>query len=89
MRGCVIRIERISSRAGVVEEPVVTAKGYQLADPAHGKHKHHANNVKTLVEAAALIGRGFSMRMRAKGRPPSLIVPKRLRIVRQDEAPVG
>ena len=89
MCGCGIRIERISSRAGVVQEPVVPAKGYQLADPAHGKHKHHANNVRALDEAAVLIGRGFSLRMGAKGKPPSLIVPKSLRIVRQDEAPVG
>ena len=40
MAGRVIRIERVSSRVGSVEEPVVTSKGYQLADPAHGKHKH-------------------------------------------------
>ena len=58
MSGRVIRIERISSRSGVVEEPVVTTKGYQLADPAHGKHKHHAEHatyVTTLDEAAAMI----------------------------------
>lgn len=88
MRGRVIRIERASSRNGVVEEPVVTAKGYQLADPAHGKHKHHAEHatyVQTLDEAAALIERGFSLRMGAKGKPPSLIAPKSLRIVREGE----
>ena len=59
MSGHVIRIERISSRSGVVEEPAVTNRGYQLADPAHGKHKHHAEHatyVKTLDEAAAMIG---------------------------------
>lgn len=86
-----IRIERVSSRAGVVEEPIVTAKGYQLADPAHGKHKHHAEHavhVPTMEEAAALIERGFSIRMGAKGKPPSLIAPKSLRIVRDSAAPV-
>lgn len=85
MSGRVIRIERISSRSGVVEEPVVTTKGYQLADPAHGKHKHHAEHatyVTTLDEAAAMIERGFSLRMGAKGKAPSLIAPKSLRIVR-------
>ena len=41
MSGRVIRIERVSSRSGVVEEPAVTTRGYQLADPAHGKHKHY------------------------------------------------
>lgn len=84
----VIRIERVSSRVGSVEEPVVTSKGYQLADPAHGKHKHHAEHatyVRTLDEAASLVSRGFSLRMGAKGKPPSLIAPKSLRIVREDD----
>jgi|GEM_PF-914103 len=92
MRGRVVRIERVSSRGGVVEEPVVTAKGYQLADPARGKHKHHAEHaiyVQTLDEAAVLIGKGFSLRMGVKGKPPSLIAPKSLRIVRDGELPVG
>lgn len=86
MAGRVIRIERVSSRGGVVEEPIVTSKGYQLADPAQGKHKHHAEHaiyVRTLDEAASLVGRGFSLRMGAKGKPPSLIAPKSLRIVRE------
>lgn len=88
MSGRVIRIERITSRSGVVEEPVITAKGYQLADPAHGKHKHHAAHatyVQSLDDAAALIARGFSLRMAAKGKPPSLIAPKSLRIIRENE----
>lgn len=85
MSGRVIRIERISSRSGVVEEPAVTNRGNQLADPAHGKQKHHAEHatyVKTLDEAAAMIERGFSLRMGAKGKAPSPISPKSLRIVR-------
>ncbi|MCW3783871.1 hypothetical protein [Defluviimonas salinarum] len=89
MRGNVIKIERTSSRSGAVEEPAITAKGYQLADPAHGKHKHHADHatyVKTLDEAATLIERGFSLWMGAKGKRASLIAPKSLRIVRQDVA---
>lgn len=92
MRERVIRIERVSSRSGVVEEPIITAKGYQLADPAHGKHKHHAEHatyVRTLDEAATLIERGFSLRMGAKGKPPSLIAPKSLRILRDGEMAVA
>lgn len=88
----VIRIERVSPRKGVVEEPVFTGKGYQLADPVHGKHKHHAENamhVKTLEEAAALIGRGYSLWMGAKGKRPSLIAPRSLRIVRAGENVAG
>ena len=87
MRGHVIRIERVSSRNGAVEEPKLTTKGYQLADPAHGKHKHyaeHATYVKTLDEAAALIGKGFSIWMGAKGKRASLIAPKSLCITRLD-----
>lgn len=92
MRERVIRIERIASRSGVVEEPVVTAKGYQLADPANGRHKHHAEHatyVKTLDEAAALVACGFSLRMGAKGKAPSLIAPRSLRIVREGEVVAG
>lgn len=92
MVGRVIRIERVSSRGGVVEEPVVTARGYQLADPAHGKHKHHAEHathVRTLDEAAALIGKGFSIWMGARGKRASLIAPKSLRIVHAGDAQAG
>ena len=80
----VIRIERVSPRKGVVEEPVWASKGYQLADPAHGAQKHHAKHavhVKTLDEAAQLIGKGFSLWMVAKGKRSSLISPQSLRIV--------
>ena len=66
MAGRVIRIERVAPRKGVVEAPVRTEKGYQLADPAHGADKHkvaHAVYVETLEEAASLIARGFSLRM--------------------------
>jgi hypothetical protein len=45
--------------------------------------------VQTLDEAAALIARGFSLRMGAKGRRPSLIAPQGLRIVRDGTAPGG
>jgi hypothetical protein len=91
MAGRVVRIDRVSSRKGVVEAPVVTAKGYQLVDPAHGKEKNkvaHATYVRTLDEAASLVSRGFSLRMGAKGKSPSLIAPKSLRIVREGEVPV-
>ena len=40
---------------------------------------------RTLDEAAALVSRGFSLRMGAKGKSPSLIALKSLRIVREDE----
>ena len=73
MAGQVIRIERVSPRAGTVEEPQFTAKGYKLGDPIHGNRKHHAEHavyVKTLDAAAELIGKGFSLWMEAKGKMP-------------------
>ncbi|SEO90547.1 hypothetical protein SAMN04490248_115112 [Salinihabitans flavidus] len=88
----VIRIERVSPRKGVVEEPDFTSKGYRLGDPAHGKHKHHAEHtvyVKTLDEAGALIEEGFSLWMGAKGKRASLIAPKSLRMVRSGDANIS
>lgn len=92
MDGHVIRIERVSPRKGVVEEPNITAKGYTLGDPSHGGHKHHAEyavHVKTLDEAAVLIGKGFSLWMKGPGKRASLISPQSLKIVRRDERPTG
>lgn len=89
MNGRVIRIERVSPRKGVIEEPEITAKGYKLGDPAHGKLRHHADHavhVKTLDEAAMLIRKGFSLWMGAKGKRSSLIAPQSLRIVRAESA---
>lgn len=85
----VIRIERVAPRKGVVEEPDFTSNGYRLGDPAHGKHKHHAEHtvhVRTLDEAATLIEKGFSLWMGAKGKRASLIAPKSLRIVWSGDA---
>ena len=84
MTASVIRIERVSPRPGVVEEPEFTTKGYRLGDPAHGTHKHHAEysvHVRTLDEAAELLGKGYSLWMGAKGKRASLIAPKSLRVV--------
>ena len=81
----VIKIERVSPRGGIAEEPVWSAKGYCLGDPKFGAEKHHAKNsvfVKTLDEAAELISKGFSLRMVGKGHRASLVSPKGLRVVR-------
>jgi hypothetical protein len=89
MSGRVIRIERTAPRKGVVEEPVFNARGYKLGDPGLGIKKHHAENavhVKTLDEAANMIGQGFSLWMGAKGKRGSLIAPKSLRIHRAETA---
>lgn len=85
----ILRIERISPRKGVVEEPEFSTRGYKLGDPKLGNRKHHAENavyVRTLEEAADLIGKGFSLWMVAKGKRGSLIAPQSLRILRADGA---
>ncbi|MBA4209374.1 MAG: hypothetical protein C0454_07575 [Parvibaculum sp.] len=80
-----ISIERVHPRGGVPEYPSLTPRGYQLADPAFGKEKHYIRNatfVRTLREAADLIGKGFSIRMERKGKRASLISPKSLHVRR-------
>jgi len=92
MNGRVIRIERVSPREGLNEEPELTTRGYRLGDPAHGSDKHHAEHavyVKTLDEAAELINRGFSLWMSARGKRASLIAPQSLRVVRFDGQAAG
>ena len=89
MSGRVIKIERISPRKGVIEEPEFSTRGYKLGDPKLGTKKHHAEGavyVKTLDEVANLIGQGFSLWMGAKGKRGSLIAPHSLRILRAEEA---
>ena len=89
MNGRIIKIERVSPRKGVVEEPEFTTRGYKLGDPKLSSKKHHAENavyVQTLDEAAVLIGKGFSLWMVAKGKRSSLITPQSLRILRADNA---
>lgn len=81
----VVRIERVTSRKGGQEEPHLTTRGYQLADPAHGSAKHHAEHavyVRDLDAAADLIEKGFSIWMRQAGKRASLIGPSSVRIVR-------
>ncbi|MTI17459.1 hypothetical protein E1162_09435 [Rhodobacteraceae bacterium RKSG542] len=85
MTETVIRIERIEPRGDVSEEPTYGTKGYCLGNPKFGPTKHHVKNavyVKTFEEVAELVSAGFSLRMTGKGKRPSLVSPKGLRIVR-------
>lgn len=82
-----IRITRSNPRTGQVERPWRNRDGlFVLGDPAHGAQKHHgkfAVKVSSIEEVAALVGRGFSLRMTDGESPPSLISPDSLTI---DEA---
>lgn len=85
MSGKVVRIERVSPRDGVAEEPEWSPKNYCLADPKSGAEKHHVKNavfVRTLNKAAALVSAGYSLRMTGQNKGASLVPPKSLRIVR-------
>jgi hypothetical protein len=80
-----ITIERIRPRPGGKEYPVRTAQGYQLVEPPNVGRKNKVEDtvfVQTLEEAAALIERGYSIRMGCKDKRPSLIAPGSLRITR-------
>lgn len=71
-----IRITRLHPETGEEQVPVRERGCFVMGDPAHGKHKHHARHavrVATLDEVLALLRRGFSLRMVAPGRRPSLV----------------
>jgi hypothetical protein len=79
------RIERLSPREGLDEQPVETERGFELVDGRIVDDKHHVKNstfVRSIEEAAYLVEQGYSIRMGASGKRPSLIAPSSLRIVR-------
>jgi hypothetical protein len=82
-----IRIERLHPRPGCTkEEPARTAQGYQLVQPPYAGLKNRVEDavfVDTLEEVADLVERrGCYVRMGCKGKRPSLISPRSLRITR-------
>lgn len=83
-------ITRRNPRTGKDERPWRNRDGlFVLGDPAHGAQKHHekfAVKVATLEEAAALVRRGFSLRMTDGESPPSLISPDSLVITETKDA---
>jgi hypothetical protein len=80
-----VTIERIKPRPGGHEQPVRTARGFELVDRRIDRDRHHAKNstyVPTLDEAARLVEQGYAIRMGGPGKRASLIAPASLRIVR-------
>jgi hypothetical protein len=57
----VVRIERVAPVGSAVEEPLLTAKGYKMADPggADRARTGHAIFHKTLEDVAAGLQRGL------------------------------
>lgn len=81
-----LTIERLHPRDGIAEKPYRKGTLLMLADPKHGKEKHHAKHaiyVPSLEEAADLIeNRGFSIWMIQDRKRASLICPTSLRVSR-------
>lgn len=80
-----IKIERTKPRPGGKEEPILTSRGYELAEPMLGHERNQiskATFVETLEAAAALVEKGYSIRMGRSGLRASLISSKSLRITR-------
>lgn len=88
-----VSITRTNPRSGRVERPWRNREDvFVLGDPAHGAQKHHdkfAVKVRTLEEVAALVERGFSVRMTDGESPPSLISPDSLLVEQVDDADPG
>src|SRR5262245_26522752 len=79
------RIERQNPREGIEELPIETARGFELVDPRISRDRHHVKNstfVRSIEEAAYLVEQGFSIRMGAPGKRPSLVSRSGLKIVR-------
>jgi hypothetical protein len=80
-----VKIVRIRPRAGVVEEPIESDRGFELVDRRISGQKNKVENstfVRAIGEAAYLVEQGFAIRMGAPGKRPSLISPQSLRIIR-------
>ncbi len=66
-----LRIERVTPRPGAKESPILTSRGYELADRRAGREANKVANatfVRTLEEAVDLIENGSSIRMGAPGK---------------------
>ena len=81
-----ISIERVEPRTGRLDQIFLYKKGYGLVSPAiPSKIENLVKNckfVKTIKEAADLIGEGFYARMGENYRTASLIMPSMTRVVR-------
>ena len=80
-----VKIERIHPRAGVIEKPVKTERGFELVDRRIVGQKNKVENstfVRSIEEAAYLVEQGFAIRMGAPGKRASLISPQSLRVRR-------
>jgi len=80
----VIRIERVNSVEQESGEPLLTPKGYKMADPGGGPDRprpSHAIFHGTLDGVAAGLQKGLSLWMQEPGTGEALIAANKLRVV--------
>jgi hypothetical protein len=80
----VIRIERVNSAEQESGEPLLTPKGYKMADPGGGPDRSrppHAIFQDTLEGVAAGLQKGLSLWMQEPGKDEALIAANKLRVV--------
>jgi hypothetical protein len=80
----VIRIEPVNSAEPEVGEPLLTPKGYKMADPGGGPDRprpSHAIFHATLNGVPAGLQKGLSLWMQEPGSDAALIPANKLRVV--------
>jgi hypothetical protein len=80
----VIRIERVNPAEQEIEEPLLTPKGYKMADPGGGPDRPRAAHAifhGTLEGVAAGLQKGLSLWMKQPGKGEMLIPANKLRVV--------
>jgi hypothetical protein len=80
----VVRIERVAPVENAIVEPVLTPKGYKMADPGGGPDKPrpaHAIFQKTLDDVAGGLQPGLSLWMQSADAGEMLIPANKLRVV--------
>jgi hypothetical protein len=88
----VVRIERVAPVENAIEEPVLTPKGYKMADPGGGPDKPrpaHAIFHRTLEEVAGGLQRGLSLWMGSGDAGEILVPANKLRAVYAKQTSLG
>ena len=71
-----ITIARRNPPAGLVEKPLITSRGFKMADPRNGENRHHAKfaiHVPTPEGVVAGLKKGWLLWMKQDGKRATLI----------------
>ena len=78
-----VTIRRAEPPAGEPGYPFKTAKGYKMADPAHGEFMHHAEHaiyIRTIEVVVDGIKAGRSFWIKQPGKRETLITAAKLKV---------